>query len=816
MTLRRYLTLLIWLCVLPLALLAAGLAVGHLKDVQDEAQNEARRLSRSLATAVDQLLQARLSALRGLAQSPLADDPARWSELHREARGFSEGFGSHIGMIDAQLRPRLHTSVPYDSVLPPSPPLAVERAARAALDTAQPVVSDLYRGTVSGQDSAAIVVPGMRDGRAAFVFVNPVTLGQLERLIDPLALQPGWGVTLADGAGNVLAQRAAAGDAAVPAGPGNWRFVELATLAPWSVVVQVSQTAFLSRLTPVAVWMLAAFLGATVLAVVGGQLAGRRLARAVRSLVDPGVAPVAADQIEEIGQARALLDDSRTRLEQAAHELAMREAQLRGIVDSASEAIITADESQTIVMANAAAARTFGRPAQALVGAALDSLLPEHLRDRHRADVAAFGASKGGPRAMGRDANVVGLRADGVQFPVEAAISQALVDGRRLYTVILRDVTARRAAEAALQASKAELEAALSSMSEAVLIVDQRNEVIRFNEAFARFHRFEGRAAFPATRAEFDRLVQLLAADGSPLPRAQWLSERALRGEAGTNVEVSLRRIDSGEQWTGSFSFAPIHDGHDAIVGAVLVGRDISELKRMHSELAASHASLQRLIDAQNRIEDAQRRRIALELHDGLQQTLAAIKMNVSAIDAELTRDAARIAPLTALVDELATSAIVSLRRIVNDLRPLLLEDLGLVAALEVLCKQFEQRSGVAVQMRTEGLPSDDDAVPPDPADCLYRVAQEALNNVAKHAGAQRVQVVLSAQGPGCFRLSIRDDGRGLSDGDRRKPHSFGLRGMAERARSLGGWLHVQGHPGGGTWVEVEVQARPVDVHAVP
>lgn len=372
---------------------------------------------------------------------------------------------------------------------------------------------------------------------------------------------------------------------------------------------------------------------------------------------------------------------------------ALREEQLRRVFESASDAIVTADATQRIVLANPAAAQVFRRPVEQLVGATLESLIPERFRGGHHAHVQRFGQNESATRTMGGlRPEVFGLRADGEEFPLEASISQVHADGERLYTVILRDVSERR---------------------------------------------------------------------------------------------------------------------------------------RLEQALKDSHADLARLVIAQQRIEEEERKRISRELHDELQQVLAAIKMDVGLMEMALSgaegppQPAAAQAALAALpelnrlvarIDALATSAITSSRRIVNDLRPQLLEELGLVPALDALARQFRERHGVAVLLTTDDACADDGAargaIPDAVALCLYRAAQEALNNVAKHAQATQVRLSLAAvpeAGGAGWRLEVADDGVGLAAGDRLKPASFGLRGIAERVRALGGTLTLDGEHDGGRGVRLVV-----------
>jgi signal transduction histidine kinase len=160
-------------------------------------------------------------------------------------------------------------------------------------------------------------------------------------------------------------------------------------------------------------------------------------------------------------------------------------------------------------------------------------------------------------------------------------------------------------------------------------------------------------------------------------------------------------------------------------------------------------------------------------------------------------------------IDKLVGTAVSSTRRIVNDLRPLMLEELGLLPALEALCQQFQERTGIAVRCRVQDHAASWPAISEQIEICLYRVAQESLTNVAKHSGATRVDMQLVAQPDGLLSMRISDNGRGLDQDSRRNPMAFGLKGMTERVRALGGSLRMDNGPAGGTVVVVEVGQSP-------
>lgn len=496
-----------------------------------------------------------------------------------------------------------------------------------------------------------------------------------------------------------------------------------------------------------------------------------------------------------------------SKLETAARSLALSEQRLRGIFDSATDGILTADGSQIIVEANPAAARLFHCTVNDLIGTPLDRVIPARYREAHRQSVQAFGAGVVQARPMGSDAgrNVVALRFDGQEIPIEASISRVDVDGQRLYTVIHRDISERVKSEAALRESRSRLATALASMSDAVCISDAEGRFVEFNDGFASFHRFRSRGECRQTLPEYQEVLEVFMADGTLAPLEQWPVSRALRGEVASGVENRLRRKDTGESWVGSYSFAPIRAEDGSIVGSVVVGRDVTHDRQTQLELAASHSALQDLIANQQHVQEEERKRIARELHDDLQQPLAAIRMDAVGVGERVSKGRSDIEPLLTRIDKLSGAAIASTRRIVSDLRPEMLEEFGLVAALEAMCAQHAERTGSDCRLEVSASVADANLDASVLSTGLYRVTQEALNNVAKHANANSVRVVLDCERDGLVVLRVRDNGIGMHHLDRRKPESFGLQGMAERVRALGGLMRVEAQGDAGTTVEVSI-----------
>lgn len=230
----------------------------------------------------------------------------------------------------------------------------------------------------------------------------------------------------------------------------------------------------------------------------------------------------------------------------------------------------------------------------------------------------------------------------------------------------------------------------------------------------------------------------------------------------------------------------------------------MTNISASRHEQEAARRSHERLLELTAHIEQAkedERARIARELHDDLGGNLTAIKMALSMLAARLPQDQPALLEKAAYVDDLVDRTIEAVHRISLDLRPSTL-DLGLAAALEWQSREFEKQMHIPVTMRCPDGDIDVDAIQ---ATALFRIFQEALTNIAKHAGATRVTVTLRRQ-RGHLTLSICDNGRGIDALDRLKPQSFGLRGMSERAAAMKGTLTLSAAPGGGTMVTIKTR----------
>lgn len=196
--------------------------------------------------------------------------------------------------------------------------------------------------------------------------------------------------------------------------------------------------------------------------------------------------------------------------------------------------------------------------------------------------------------------------------------------------------------------------------------------------------------------------------------------------------------------------------------------------------------------------QEEERRRLARDLHDEVNQALTAILLRLEALAHDTPPErAAELAELKRLVNQ----AMEELLTLARHLRPSALDDHGLVPAVQAQLRRFSARTGVEVRMRTAGEPND---LPEVVQTAVFRVAQEALTNVGRHAGATVVEMELDEE-DGRAELRVRDDGCGFDPGALQRSGGLGLRGMAERARLVGGELDLRSAPGGGTSVTLRV-----------
>lgn len=237
-------------------------------------------------------------------------------------------------------------------------------------------------------------------------------------------------------------------------------------------------------------------------------------------------------------------------------------------------------------------------------------------------------------------------------------------------------------------------------------------------------------------------------------------------------------------------------------LAALALRRELAWEEALTEELRGSQRQLRELAAALDDVREAEQMRIARELHDELGQHLTGLKMDLAWISSKLPENRPELLNKAEGMKKLVDIAVKSVRRIASELRPLVLDDLGLVAGLEWLVQDFSKRTGIEATLNLDlGSMAPSDAQ----ASALFRILQESLTNVARHAEASRVHVALVHDG-GRLVLSVQDDGKGFATGAAAgKSGSFGLIGIRERAIMHGGKASLSSRPGEGTRLEVSI-----------
>ena len=241
----------------------------------------------------------------------------------------------------------------------------------------------------------------------------------------------------------------------------------------------------------------------------------------------------------------------------------------------------------------------------------------------------------------------------------------------------------------------------------------------------------------------------------------------------------------------------------------VITYEDITDRKRAETEIERSREQLRNLSAHLQSVREKERTRIARELHDELGQLLTALNTGLVLLNRKIPETEKALRDQTGSMIELVDMTMQTLKRIYMALRPGMLDHLGLAVAIGWQAGEFEKRTGIRCKVTVD---PEDLSLDPDLSTAIFRIFQETLTNIARHAGAARVHVSLKATAEKVL-LTVRDNGRGITQEQLAKPNSFGLLGMRERTHYWGGDVRISGKPGKGTLVKVDIPLRnPKDV----
>jgi PAS domain S-box-containing protein len=375
----------------------------------------------------------------------------------------------------------------------------------------------------------------------------------------------------------------------------------------------------------------------------------------------------------------------------------------------------------------------------------------------------------------------------GSKFPIfDKTGNVALVGGAGV------DITERIEAEEALRESEYRLRTILQTAMDGFWRADGQGRFLEVNEAYCRMSAYSERELLAMSISDVE-------AQEVPSEVVAHIRRIMARGE--DRFESRHRRKD------GRIFPVEVSAQYRTPDGGQMVAflRDITERKQAENVLRDSGIQLQALARRLVELQESERKELARELHDRVGQNLTALKINIDMLQLVLAKQGSdevlsRVADSSALLE----STMDTIENVMSELRPPMLDEYGLTGALDWHASNFTRRTGIVVMVR-----SSEPAVRPPPSVeiALFRIAQEALNNVAKHAGARRVEVALSYANGECV-MSVQDDGigiNGVNDASDRRLAGFGMVTMRERAQAVGGHFEILALPDRGTRLTVRV-----------
>jgi PAS domain S-box-containing protein len=375
-------------------------------------------------------------------------------------------------------------------------------------------------------------------------------------------------------------------------------------------------------------------------------------------------------------------------------------------------------------------------------------------------------------------------------FSHAVPVSPLAIVGISIVPVMLLVVTLMTSLIDRLQKQRALLDELFEQAPQAVALIDGNSRIVRVNREFVRMFGYTPQEAM-------GREIRGLIVPEEFQSESRLISDLLSQGKR-MDVESIRRRKDESPLHVSIMQVPVSLPGGQ--IASYAIYRDITGRKHAEEELQQSFAKLRALAARLQSTREEERIRVAREIHDELGQALTAIKIDVASLVRDMPADQNQQTKAESIL-RLVDNTIQSVRRIATELRPGILDDLGLVAAIEWATEDYQARTGTSCRLE---VPENDLVIDPERATAIFRIFQETLTNIARHANANQAEIRLCKE-DGYVVLEVRDNGRGIDEQQLSTGRSFGILGMRERALLLGGELTISGAAGIGTIVRVRI-----------
>jgi two-component system sensor histidine kinase UhpB len=387
------------------------------------------------------------------------------------------------------------------------------------------------------------------------------------------------------------------------------------------------------------------------------------------------------------------------------------------------------------------------------------------------------------------------LRANGTRYPVEVNLQLIELPFKRIFLAIVLDLTGRLEAEEALRKSEERYRLLFLNNPLPMWVYDSDTfEFLTVNEAAVNNYGY--------SREDF---LTMTIEDIRPPDEVESLEKFVKEHEAGyRKAGVWKHKKKSGEIIDVEIV------SHDVVFAdrkaRLVLANDVTERKKAEDNLRESREQLRALAANLQSVREEERASIAREIHDELGQVLTSLKMNLTLLGRSISAgissiDIDSIQSEIEGMKEIIDSSVKSVRKLITELRPEVLDNLGLISALEWQAQEFETNTGIKCSL--EGLDIELE-IGRDESIAIFRIFQEALTNIARHSGATHVQIEINRDEKNFF-MRIIDNGKGFSSDEKKGEKTFGLIGMRERAAILGGNLEIESYPNLGTSISVVI-----------